>query len=315
MPLNQSVKKNSHVLWTISIIQDTSPQAQTKSEFAEMVGDILTTDNVDKVTLCLADNLQRFRFMIEDGITEEEAISKCQGLAKTWHNDNSESLQKLKESKKLSFLTWEEFNNWPEYEKTIKEVEELYKQNREFRNDVDGRIRQAMQSIKSDAKISDRSEQTKLLKQYLFEECAYQKFGASKGFNYELYKTPMSKAMRRIKNNSDFVAPGTMVEVHFTQFNPQERKQRIIQNNENHSVPMILSTEKASFSPIFNKQRVKSDPVVEPSLSIKTGEFIEKTLAMLPEHHQRVAVEALMRFTNQEIIPLCYPNKTTLVNN
>ena len=65
MPLNQALKKNSNVLWTISIIQDLTPEAQTKSEFTEMANDVLNTAAIDGVTLCLADNLQRFRLMIE----------------------------------------------------------------------------------------------------------------------------------------------------------------------------------------------------------------------------------------------------------
>lgn len=314
MPLNQTLRKNSNVLWTISIIQDQNPTAQTKSEFGEMANDVLTTPTIDTVTLCLADNLQRFRLMIEDGSSEEEAIQKCQELAKQWQYDNSESIQKLKEGKKLSVLTWEEFRNWPDYDKTIQQVESWYKENREFRNDVDGRVRQAMQGISSDAKISDRSEQTKLLKQYMFEECAYQKFCASKGFDYELYKTPMSKAMRRIKNNSDFVAPGTMVEVHFTQFNPQERKQRINQDSESKTV------ERVSFAPVFNNPLPKNyltpqARMIEPSLLLKATEFIEKTLSLVPKEQQENAIHALLKFTNQEIVPMCYANKTTLVNN
>src|SRR5271155_2233687 len=133
MPLNQSVKKNSHILWEVSLIQDTTPEAQTKSEFAEMVADVLATENIDKVTLCLGDNIQRFRLMIRDDITEEEAIQKCQQMAKTWHEDNAKSLEKLEETKNLSILTWDEFLNWPDCEKTIKDIERLYKENNKFR--------------------------------------------------------------------------------------------------------------------------------------------------------------------------------------
>ena len=309
MPLNQTLRKNSNVLWTVSIIQDQNPEAQTKAEFAEMANDVINTTTIDTVTLCLADNLQRFRLMIEDGSTEKEAIQKCQALAKQWQSDNATNLNKLGDNKKLSTLSWEEFRNWPHYEKTLQELESWYKENRDFRMSVDGRVRQARENIKDEAKISDPLKQTELLKKYLLEECAFQKFAASKGFNYEIYKTQQSKAMRRVKNNIDFVPPGTMVEVHFTQFNPKEIKQRVVENYENHSTPMILSPARASFSPIFNKQRAKSDPINDRPLSTKTGEFIEKTLAMLPEHQQILAVEALMRFTSQEIIPLCYTKK------
>jgi hypothetical protein len=314
VPLNQTLRKNSNVLWTISLIQDQNPEAQTKAEFAEMANEVLDTPTIKTVTLCLADSLQRFRLMIEDGITEKEAISKCQELSEIWHNDNSEASQKLTKYKNLSLLTWQEFRSWSDYDKTIKEVESLYKENRDFRMAVDGRVRQARENIKEDAKIADPLKQTELLKMYLLEECAFQKFGAIKGFNYEIYKTQQSKAMRRIKNNNDFVPPGTMVEVNFTQFYPSERKQIVqnsVQNNENKSLESI------SFNPIFNcnlkKPHVKP-ATVEPSLLLKATEFIEKTLALVPLHQQEQAVHAILKFTNQEIVPLCYANKLTVVN-
>lgn len=311
MPLNQGLRKNSNVLWTISIIQDKNPEAQTKSEFSEMANDVLNTPTIDTLTLCLADNLQRFRLVIEDGNTEQEAIQKCQVLAERWYNDNSESLQKLKESKKLALLTWEEFLNWPKREQTIQDLEKWYKENRDFRMAVDGRVRQARENLKDDCKISDPLKQTELLKSYLLEECAFQKFGSTKGFNYEIYKTQQSKAMRRVKNNNDFVVPGTMVEVNFTQFSPSEKKQISVENNENHS------GERISFSPVFNhspSRQTKKTQQSEPSLLIKATEFIEKTLALVPSNQQEQAIQALLRFTAQEIVPLCYTNKATIVN-
>lgn len=295
MPLNQILRKNSHVLWTISVIQDQNPDAQTKSEFAEMANDVINTNTIDQVTLCLADNLQRFRFMINDGLTEEEAIKHCQYLSDSWRNDNSQTLEKLKETKKVSFLTWQEFFDWPMYSQTIKEIENLYKQNKEFRNDVDGRVRLALKDIKPDAKISHPIQQTDLLKKYLFEECAFQKFGSSKGFKYEIYKNQHCKAMRRIKNNSDFVLPGYMIEVYFTQFDLSVKKQNTNGN--------IISPEKQSFSPMFNKLPARQSLTVDISISIKFAEFIEKTLEMLPQKEREKAVEELMKFTIQEILP------------
>lgn len=299
MPLSQTLRKNSYVLWTISIVQDQNPEAQTKSEFSEMTNDVLTTSTINRVTLCLADNLQRYRLMIEHGMSEEEAIAECQKMAHQWHEDNAVELEKLKDTKKLSFLTWGEFLAWPEYEDTLKKLEAWYKENREFRNDVDGRIRQVADNISVDAKISNPVQQTELLKRYLFEECAFQKFAASKGFEYELYKTSMSKSMRRVKNNVDFVPRGYLVEVHFTQFNPALKKP--ITNGYS------ISQEKESFSQIFTPSKS-----VDISISIKFSEFIEKTLQMLPPKEQEKAVEALMKFTTQEILPLYYSNSSNL---
>jgi hypothetical protein len=45
-------------------------------------------------------------------------------------------------------------------------------------------------------------------------------------------------------------------------------------------------------------------------MSIKFAEFIEKTLQMVPVQEQERAVDALMKFTAQEILPLCYSNKS-----
>lgn len=320
MPLNQTLRKKSHVLWTISIIQDISPEAQTKSELAEMVDDVSKTETIERLTLCLADNLQRFRLMIQDGITEEEATIRCQQMSQKWHNDNPKSIEKLKETKNLSFITWQQFLEWPEHDNTIKAIESFYKENKEFRNDVDGRVRQEFKNIKPDAKITDPAIQTALFKRYMFEECAYQKFAASKHFNYEIYKTPMSKAMRRIKNNSDFVAPGFMVEVHFSQFNPSLKKNPI--NPPKPSDKTILSTTppkedeyKNSFLPLFNNNShllTSNEQIpIESRCHLhvkKAAEFIENAIDLLPVEQQENAMKALIKFTTQEIMPLYYTN-------
>lgn len=304
MPLSQTLRKNSNVLWTISIVQDQNPDEQTKSEFSEMANDVLTTDTISKVTICLADNLQRYRLMIKDGLTEQEAIAQCQIMTAQWKVNNANNIQKLSEIKKLEFLTWEEFLSWPDKEATLEKLENWYKENREFRNDVDGRVRQAAANIGNDAKITNPVQQTELLKKYLFEECAFQKFAASKGFDYELYKTPFNKAMRRVKNNTDFVPRGFMVETHFTQFNPALKKL--------HKNGYTIHQEKESFSPVFNKIPINPATSIELSISVKFSEFIEKTLQMLPPYEQKKAVEALMKFTAQEILPLYYSSNASI---
>jgi len=292
MPLSQILRKNSHVLWTISIIQDQNPEAQTKSEFAEMANDVLNTNTINRVTLCLADNLQRYRLMIERGLSEEEAIAECQKMAHQWYQDNAVELEKLKDAKKLSFLTWEEFLAWPDRNETLKKLEAWYKENRDFKNAIDGRVRQAGENLSADSKISNPVQQTELLKRYLFEECAFQKFAASKGFDYELYKTPHCKAMRLVKNNIDYVPRGFFVEVNFLQFNPSPKRQH---NN---------GIEKESFSPVFRKSHTRDAITSDIPIPIKFAEFIEKTLQMLQPKEQEKAIEALMKFTMQEILPL-----------
>lgn len=331
MPINQALKKNSHVLWSISLIQDITPDAQTKDEFVNMLDDILATDTIDKVTLLIADHLQRFRFMIEDNCSEQEAIAKCDQMAKTWHADNAQSLEKLKANKNLSFLTWDEFLKWPEYEKTVKSVETWYKENAKFKHDVDGRILQELKKIKVDAKITDPTKQTELLKKYLFEEYAFQKFASFKRFNYELYKNPMPPAMRRIKANSEFVPPGFMTELHFTQFNSPPKKTNFIPVNRSNfnslaNVPMGLDfptnfaelpnfNAKSSFGSVFNNHQIANEGK-EPKHSngfksceqrrAEVSEFIDKTLKLLPEKEQENAMATLVKFMTQEIIPLYY---------
>ena len=332
MPLNQTLRKKSHVLWTLSIIQDISPDAQTKSEFSEMVNDVVSMDTIETITLCLADNLQRFRLMIQDNLTEEDAIMRCQQMTKIWHEDNPKSLEKLKETKNLSFITWQQFLDWPEYVNTIKAVESWYKENKEFRNDVDGRVRQELRNIKSDAKLTDPAMQTSLLKRYLFEECAFQKFAASKHFNYEIYKTPMNKAMRRIKNNSDFVPPGYMVEVHFAQFNPSAKKvhanhQKSIEKSTLSTTPPKESDNKTMFPPLFNNhQSLKTLQTITDIVNLsylsndfdkehvkKVSIFIENAIDLLPQEKRDDALKALMQFTTKEIMPLYYSNNTAVL--
>jgi tRNA-dependent cyclodipeptide synthase len=289
MPLNQTLRKNSNVLWTISIIQDQNPEAQTKSEFAEMANDVINTPTIDTLTLCLADNLQRFRFMINDGLSKEEAIKHCQSLSAQWHEDNSESINKLQSAKKLSLITWQEFLEWPEYKQTVKDVESWYKENGKFRHDVDGRIRQELKRIKADATIIDPTIQADLLKKYMFEELAFQKFSSSKRFHYEIYKNSWPPAMNVIKNNTDFVPSGFMIPLHFTQFEPtpKKSKEHFHPSGSVFSVPSKIET--------INKPNTQ-----------KALEFIEKAFQLLPPEKQDRAVEALLKFTTQEIIPLCY---------
>lgn len=301
MPLSQTLRKNSNVLWTISIIQDQAPESQTKSEFSEMTNDVLNTHTINRVTLCLADNLQRFRFMIRDGMNEIDAISACQKMADAWRQDNSEALEKLKETKNLSFITWEEFLAWPEYASTLEKLEGWHKENKDFRNSVDVRVKQVREGLGNDVKISNPVQQTELLKKYLFEECVFQKFAASKGFDYEIYKTAPCQSIRRVKNNTDFVPGGFMKEIYFTQFNQN------VKNNVSINQPSIR-VEKDSFSPVFSKRPSQYSLNVEISISSKFAEFIDKTLQMLPAKEQERAVEALIKFTTQEILPLCYSN-------
>ena len=347
MPFNKPIRKNSHILWTVSLIQDLTPDAQTKSEFDEMVSDVLNSDTIDKTTLCLADNLQRFRLMIKDGLTEEEATIKCQEMAKIWQEDNAESLTKLKESKNLSILTWDEFLNWSEYGSTINAIEELYKEDRKFRHDIDGRVRDELKKIKSDVKITDPTQQTELLKKYLFEECAFQKFASTKRFEYELYKRPFTPAARRIKADTNFVPPGFMEELYFTQFStpPKNKPENkpIVQNyNTTPSLipygnipvgidfpPMWRTTQqyyfpaessfnnRNSFTPIFNnnskttesKDSVNSsDYKSADQIRIEFSEFLEKSLKMLPEKEQKKAIDSLFKFTVNEILPLYTTN-------
>jgi hypothetical protein len=80
--------------------------------------------------------------MIQNGSSEEEAANQCREMAKIWYTDNAAALEKLKETKNLSIMTWDEFLAWPEYADTVKSVERLYKENTKFRRDVDGRVKQ-----------------------------------------------------------------------------------------------------------------------------------------------------------------------------
>ena len=319
MPFNQALRKNSHVLWTISMVQDQNPTTQTKEEFSQMSQDVIETQNIQSLSLCLASELQRFRIMIEYGFNESAALSMCQQLESQWHENNTASLQKLNTSKNFSFLTWKEFLAWPDYANTLYSIEKWYKEDREFRHDVDGRIRQARENFSVAAKIQDPNEQTALLKKYLFEECAFQKFAASKGFKYELYKTPMSRAMRRVKRNTDFVASGILTEIYFTQFNPIVKKQTSNMysfSGEQSQSPIRQETmeveNKNSFLPVFNKKSPPASPPLEHSPSTRVAEFIEKTLAMLPPAQQQKGIEALLKFTTKELIPLCYDSSVNV---
>ena len=338
MPLSRSLPPKSHVLWLISLIQDTSPQAQTKAEFSEMVDEIIANDAIEKITLCIGDNLQRFRFMIQNDCTEQEGIERCQQLSNQWHIDNEESVERLKDKKNLTIIKWDEFLAWPHYSATVKDVNDLYIKDNKFKRDVDGRIKQELEKIGSRAKITDPTKRTELLKKYLFEESAFQKFVASQGFKFELYKKPLPPAAKRIISNSDFVPPGFLAEVHFTQYNniPSSNNTASSTSNTHSSssrnIPIGIdfpasfdylkqkNGNKNGFAPIFENPKKSHDLKEKSGLSLsespekKFANFIESTIGLLPEEHKANAIKALIQFTNQKIIPLSYENNpNTLV--
>lgn len=311
MPLSQPLKKNSNVLWTVSLVYDQNPLNQTKAEFAEMAKDLRETVNIEQLTVCLSDQLQRFRLMIQYGISEQEALKGCESLANTWYQDNAVEIEKLKVDKKMTVLTWQEFLSWPDLAQTISDLEKWYREEREFRNLIDGRVRQARECMPIDSKISNPIEQTALLKNYLFEECAFQKFAATKGFHYEVYKTQFNKAMRKVKYNHDFVPPGIMVETYFTQFpTPKKTNEPVFNKND------TVTDHPNGFEPVFSKVNTNSplsNGVSKPtyqrnvkSSAQKISEFIEKTIELVPSENQDKAVELLMAFTAEKIIPFCY---------
>lgn len=317
MPLNQALRKQSNVLWCISIIQDQRPFAQTKEEFSEMSKDILNTDTIESLTLCPVELLQRFRLMIQHGIGEEEAIQRCHTLKEQWYSDNCEEIERLRGAKKLNLLNWQEFLLWPDLSNTLYDLEKWYKEDRDFRNLVDGRVKQARESMPPDCKISNPIEQTVILKRYLFEECAFQKFAAGKGYNYEIYKTPMNKAMRRVKHNSDFVPPGVLVEVYFTQFMPVPKNDSPPRTHEgqNNGFSQVLSRNPLNIPALNGVTKPNSKPEHQKSAAQKVSEFIEKTVELIPEEQQAKAIDLLIKYATKEIIPLCYsPQMNDLKN-
>ena len=326
MPLSRHLPPKSHVLWLISLIQDTSPHAQTKAEFAEMASDIIETDAIDKITLCIGDNLQRFRFMIQNDCTEAEGIEICQQLSRQWHIDNQDSIEKLRINKNLEFIKWDEFLVWPDYAITVRAVEDLYLRDTKFKKAVDGRIRQELHKISSTAKITDLTKQTELLKKYLFEESAFQKFVASKGFKFQLYKNAFPPPAKCIINNSDFVPPGYLSEIHFTQYqhtqknNPLDNSPQSYNSlplniqNGNNVVPLQQNSHKnETYGSVLSQpnsyKQHKSERLSE-SPEKKFANFIESTLALLPAEQRLNAIKDLFQFTTQKIIPLCYENNT-----
>lgn len=300
MPLSRNLPKESHVLWLISLIQDTNPGAQTKTEFSEMVSDVVSNEYIDKVTICIGDTLQRFRFMIRDNCSEFAATEKCHALSAQWNLDNPEALNKLKENKQLSILKWDEFLAWPEQEKTIKAIEELYRKDDKFKRDVDGRIKQEMAKYQ-DAKITNPTRQAELLKKYLFEESAFLKFAAEQDFKHVLYKMPFPPAIKRVLSNSEFVAPGFMVEVNFTQFKASPKPE--------------VSNEKAAFQAVLSNPLASRHKHDNKSPTRKVSEFIESAIELLSDEQKAYAVKALIEFTNQQIIPLSYKTNIPTLSN
>jgi hypothetical protein len=145
----------------------------------------------------------------------------------------------------------------------------------------------------------------------------------------KLYKKPLPPAAKRIISNSDFVPPGYLAEVYFTQYsNAQKNTHHNPTPNSRSSsalnIPVGIdfprdpssirqNDHKNGFGSVFSSQPKSSSSGLSESPEKKFANFIESTLSLLPAAQRDNAIKSLMQFTNQQIIPLCYEDKSSFV--
>lgn len=152
--LSCEIKPNSHVLLMVSVGQE----EQTGIYFNEMINLLIEQENIEKVTLIVGDEIQRFNIMIKQGVQEDEARSLARQAGDQWLLDNKMALESLKQCSKLGTLyRWDSLpDNFVEKQK---EITLLYDNDGKFRNNVDSVAKNFARRMRKEAKESfDRAQ-------------------------------------------------------------------------------------------------------------------------------------------------------------
>jgi hypothetical protein len=297
MSLSGKIKLNSHVLFSISIIQDEHQEAQTGVEFDRMANDLINEPNVNKVTLLKADSLQRFRLMLKHNISEDEAIIKAKELSDQFEKDNHEKIEELKKTKKLEIIDWDYYSHRPEFKEKLKDIEALYETDRNFMQEVNNLLANRTRKLKSELGETYNHERAcNLMKKYIFEEVTFQIIAGQDDkadFHYELYKSERNKAMRYAHNK--FVKNqkvDRMSEIHYLSPEKVYIKAKTEEKTYSSDVnPMMF------FAPLFGD---KVDPQVL-SMTASIYHLLKGTADMLLQQGKMSNVEIMSFLLTEHI--------------
>jgi tRNA-dependent cyclodipeptide synthase len=308
MSLHGGIKQDSHVLFSISLIQDENPEAQTGEEFNKMANDLIREPHVSKVTLMKADTLQRFRLMLKHGISEDEATTKAKELNRKFDEMNCEKIQELKEKKQFDIIDWDYYSQKPEFKDKLTEIESLYKTDKKFAHAVDTCIENYARKLKRElGETYNHKPAWELMKKYMFEEVTFQIIAAyddKADFHYEFYKSVRNRAMKYAHDK--FVKaqkPGRMKEIHYC--SPEESDKKTKTQERVYSIP---NNSMGSFRSLFENEILimlgSSYHLFKNAAEMLQQGGMEKaeiTLFLLREHTNLMS-EFQQRFKPEEII-------------
>jgi len=131
-----------------------------------------------KIVILVNDSLQRFNYMFEEGMSEKEAhhVSTLEGTK--WLSRNMNVISSLPD---FEIYRWDEWKQGKDYSTDLHKSRELYKNNPEFRNAIDGAISEIWQ--RKNLPDHRKNEFFDISRDYLLEETAVFSviYGALKG--------------------------------------------------------------------------------------------------------------------------------------
>ena len=196
MRLGNTIRPNSTALLSISIGQED----QTGLAFSEMVAAVKDA-GFSCVSILKADSLQRHRvlFSLENvqSAQDDAVIKECERISDDWDLANQATVMALKTHfPDMKVLSWDDVTSHASFAEEKAKVEELYKNNKDFRHQVDGAAANFTRKTKEKSK-QPRDTIFNSMKDYLIEESAgllvLGKMDPS--FDYEIYKGKRNRAM------------------------------------------------------------------------------------------------------------------------
>ena len=87
-------RKHRHCRLQVSVGQESHEDDKFKATMG-WVSDRFTVDKSSRIYICINDKLQRWNFMFNEGLTEEEATVKANELGSTWMERNGAAYRQV----------------------------------------------------------------------------------------------------------------------------------------------------------------------------------------------------------------------------
>lgn len=120
----------------------------------------------DKVIICVNDTLQRFNFMANYNLSEQDAYKKSKQAGEEWIAKNIAN--ELLNDKKIEIICWDYWLSLPDYKKNFNLVSNLYQNNQVLKQAVNEEIEMFL--LRRDKQVFDHKKECS--KYYFLEETA-----------------------------------------------------------------------------------------------------------------------------------------------